>query len=100
MARTITKQDATRSFDEVLVSLPDDKDVIVDEDGDRDAVAVTPEEEFDKLSNERFWSTVDRMRERNAHLDPEQVLAEITKVVEEVRQEQYERQRAATECRR
>lgn len=41
---------------------------------------------------ERFWRTVDRIRERNADKDPDAELAFITEVVEEVRQERHERE--------
>jgi len=89
MARTISKQEATSAFDSVLGTLPDDKEtVIVDESGDRIAVVVSPEE-FDKLSYDRFWSTVDRIREHNADKDPDTVLNDITAIVEEARQERY-----------
>jgi hypothetical protein len=39
----------------------------------------------------RFWRTVDEIRARNADKDPDEVLRDVTEVVEEVRQEQYER---------
>ena len=96
MAGTISKQEATSAFDAVLGTLPEDKEtVIVDESGDRIAVVVSPEE-FDKLSHDRFWSTVDRIRERNAEKDPDTVVDDITAIVEDVRQERYERQRSET----
>jgi hypothetical protein len=41
---------------------------------------------------ERFWQTVDQIRERNADKDPDAELAFITEVVEEVRREQHERE--------
>jgi hypothetical protein len=89
MARTISKQEATCAFDAVLGTLPEDKEtVIVDESGDRIAVVVSPEV-FDKLIYDRFWSTVDRIRERNADKDPDTVLNDITAIVEAVRQERY-----------
>jgi len=89
MARTISKQEATSAFDAVLGTLPEDKEtVIVDESGDRIVVVVSPEE-FDKISYDRFWSTVDRIRERNADKDPDTVLNDITAIVEEAHQERY-----------
>lgn len=39
---------------------------------------------------QRFWRTVDRIRERNADKNPEEEMAFITGVVEEVRQERYD----------
>ena len=38
----------------------------------------------------RGWQAVDRIRERNAGKDPEEEMAFITEVVEEVRQERYD----------
>jgi hypothetical protein len=43
---------------------------------------------------ERFWKAVERIGERNRDLDPEAELPFITEVVEEVRQELYEREQA------
>jgi hypothetical protein len=39
----------------------------------------------------RFWQAVERIRELNADRDPDEIYREVTEVVEEVRQEQYER---------
>jgi hypothetical protein len=43
----------------------------------------------------RAWETVDAVRARNADKSPEEVLEEVTAEVEAVRQERYERSRAA-----
>ena len=42
---------------------------------------------------ERFWRAVERIGKRNADKDPDDVLRDVTEVVEEVRQERYERAR-------
>lgn len=39
---------------------------------------------------DRGWRAIDRIRERNADNDPDEELAFITEVVEEVRQERYD----------
>ena len=44
---------------------------------------------------ERFWQAVDRVRERNADKDPDEVYRIVTEAVEEVRQEHYEREQRA-----
>ena len=36
------------------------------------------------------WAIIERIGERNKHLDPDEVLRHVTEVVEEVRQELYE----------
>jgi len=38
----------------------------------------------------RFWTTIDRIRDRNAELDPEKEHAFITDIVENVRQERHD----------
>jgi PHD/YefM family antitoxin component YafN of YafNO toxin-antitoxin module len=95
MVRTISKQEAEGAFGELLGTLSRDKEtVIVEEGGEPVAVVISPDE-FHNLNYDRFWSTVDRIRERNADLDPDTVLAEITKLVDEVRQERHGQSRAA-----
>lgn len=57
-------------------------------------------EEERRQAMERFWQTADQIRERNAGMDPDEEFAFITEVVEEVRQERYERaQREAADRR-
>jgi hypothetical protein len=69
--------------------------------------AVLPRPETEGLSDqerqqvmERFWQAVERIGERNADKDPDEELAFITEVVEEARQEHYERARREAEERR
>jgi hypothetical protein len=45
--------------------------------------------------NETLWRVVDELRARNAHLDPDEILAEVTAEVEAVRQEMYEKRMAS-----
>ena len=68
---------------------------------------VVPIPERRKLSDderqqvmERFWEAVQSIGERNRHLDPDFVMAVVTEVVEEVRQEQYDREQREAERRR
>ena len=69
------------------------------------AVIVRPETESqEKLARvealERFRAISERIAERNPDKDPDEELAFITEVVEEVRQERYERaQREASDRR-
>jgi hypothetical protein len=58
---------------------------------DRPDPSVKTRQQQDEIER-RFWQTVDRIRERNADKDPDEVLADVTRVVEEVRQERYERE--------
>jgi hypothetical protein len=41
---------------------------------------------------ERFWQAVERIGRRNADKDPDEILRDVTEVVEEVRRERYERE--------
>jgi len=57
------------------------------------------QDEIDR-QEQRAWEQVDRVRERNADLDPADVLEEVTAEVEAVRQEMHDRRVAATKSRR
>ena len=46
-------------------------------------------------NRERFWKVVEEIRARNADKDPDEVMRVVTEVVEEVRQERYEREQCA-----
>src|SRR5205814_730691 len=54
-------------------------------------------ERFSVLEAERdgHFEALDRIRAKNADKDPDEVLRDVTEVVEEVRQEAYEREQAA-----
>lgn len=72
--------------------------MIVERNGKLVVVVISPEQfaTLDK-GRERFWATVDQIRQRNADKDPDEVLADVTREVEAIRQEMYEQrtQRAA-----
>ncbi len=59
-----------------------------------DAEACAEVERRDAI-RERFWRAIERIGERNADKDPDEVLRDVTELVEEVRQERYERERCA-----
>ncbi len=46
-------------------------------------------------NRKRFWKVVEEIRARNADKDPDEVMRVVTEVVEEVRQERYEREQCA-----
>ena len=46
------------------------------------------------------WARIDRLRERNAEMDPDEVMTDATAGVEEVRQEMYEEKYRAAQRRR
>ena len=57
------------------------------------AVAVGPkaEEQVEQEQRARAWVAIQRIGKRNADTDPEEVLRRVTEVVEQVRQERYDR---------
>jgi PHD/YefM family antitoxin component YafN of YafNO toxin-antitoxin module len=90
MVRTISKQEAEGAFGDLLGALARDKEtVIVEEAGEPVAVVISPEE-FNEFVRARAWETVRRVQDRNADQDPDEVLAFVTSIVEEVRRERRE----------
>lgn len=96
--RTMTAQQARANFGDLLGSVYYGKEVVtVEKQGKPVAVVISPEQ-YQELEQQRqqqldrFWQTVDGIRERNQDKDPDEVLADVTAVVEEVRQERYERE--------
>ena len=57
------------------------------------AVAVGPkaDEQIEREQRERAWVAIQRIGERNVDTVPDEVLRRVTEVVEQVRQERYER---------
>jgi PHD/YefM family antitoxin component YafN of YafNO toxin-antitoxin module len=97
MVRTISRQqyeaDATAILDAVCETR---EPVIIESDGIASAVMISPDEyeRFRREQLERDWAVIQQVQERNADKDPDEVLRDVTAVVEEVRQELYdERQR-------
>ena len=94
MVKSLSIEEAERTIRQQFGSRSDAADQeagFVEENGEPIAVLISPKR-YRSLSHERFWATVDRMRAKNADKDPDQVLADITELVEEVRRER----RAAT----
>jgi PHD/YefM family antitoxin component YafN of YafNO toxin-antitoxin module len=94
MVRTVLR---TQSDLDALIDAVDatDEPIVVEDQGKRRLVVMSPEE-FDRLRDdqaERDWQTIQRLQERNADKDPDEVLRVVTAVVEDVRRERYERQR-------
>ena len=95
MVRKISVQEAASNFANVLDSISEAKEMmIVDDTGASVAIVMSPDE-FQSFRRERAWALIRQVQNRNADQDPEDVLREVTEIVEEVRQEQYDRQRAA-----
>jgi prevent-host-death family protein len=69
--------------------------VTVEKKGKPYAVIMSPKEyeRYKAIAKKTFLSTVARIQAKNAHVSEEEVLKDVTEVVEEVRQERYERGR-------
>jgi PHD/YefM family antitoxin component YafN of YafNO toxin-antitoxin module len=94
MTRTISIQDAERNFADVLIDIGDAKEtIVVDDAGNPVAIVMSPEE-YLSVRRERAWALIRQVQDRNADQDPDDVLREVTDIVEEVRQEQHDRARA------
>jgi PHD/YefM family antitoxin component YafN of YafNO toxin-antitoxin module len=95
MENKISVQEAASDFAKVLDSISATKEMmVVDDSGATVAILMSPEA-FRSFRRERAWALIRQVQDRNAEQDPEDVLREVTEVVEEVRQEHYDRQRAA-----
>ena|SRR5712692_9161814 len=100
--RRISARDARANFGDLLGSVYYTRQpVIVEKKGRPFAVVICPED-FARLQTEReaAFAVIDRIRERNAEADPDEVLKDVTAEVETVRQAKYEERRQATNSRR
>lgn len=102
LSRHISNKEAKEAGDnfvDLLVSVHDTEEpLIIEKEGLPMAVVVSHEafqkyEAIRKAVEKRFWSTVEMMQARNADEDPDEMLHFITEIVDEVRQERYEKQR-------
>lgn len=92
--KKMSSREARANFSELLGSVYYTKQpVMVEKKGKPVAVVVSPEQfsELEKIEAEG-WAVIDELRERNKDEDPDEVLAEVTKIVDEVRQERYEKE--------
>lgn len=91
MVKRMSSKEARDNFADLLSSVYYTKEpVIVERKGKPFVVVISPEQ-FATLEkdHERFWATVDRIRQRNTDKDPDEVLADVTTEVEAVRQKMY-----------
>ncbi len=95
-------REARANFSELLGTVHyTAKPVIIERRGKPYAVVITPwQYEAMEREIERLWSTVDKVRERNADKDPDEVLRDVTKIVEAVRQEIYHEEQKTAKRRR
>lgn len=93
MVRCMSAKEARDNFADVLgTAYYKGEPVIVEKKGKPFAVVISPSEyeRYQQLARDQFFRVVDEIREKNRDKDPDDVLSEVTEVVEEVRQEMYE----------
>jgi prevent-host-death family protein len=93
--RRMSAKDARANFSELLGLVYYTKEpVMVERKGKPFAVVISPDQySMVEKELERAWQTVDRVQERNAEKNPEEVFQDVTATVEAVRQELYEESR-------
>jgi len=71
--------------------------VVVERKGKPMAVLISPEqyEQYQAQVKERFFSAVDAVQRLNVDEDPDEVLRDVTEIVDQVRQERYDRKQQA-----
>lgn len=97
MPNRISAEEASSKLNDLLDRLSSGSGAwMIERKGKPCAVLITPEqwEHYEKLAREDFFKIVDEIHSRNEDKDPEEVYRDVTAVVEEVRQELYERERA------
>ncbi len=99
MIRTISADQAHATFSDLLESVHGRNDeIIVEEDGEPVAVLISPEtfQRFQHLQRqtEEAWVTLDEFRARNGGRDPDEVLDDVTTVVEQIRQAREHRRKS------
>jgi len=95
MTTTMGAKEARENFSDLLGRVQDcNEAVIVEKNGKPVAVVISPDqyERFRESAGERFFQTVDQIRADNAAEDPDQIYEDVTAIVEQVRQEQYDRE--------
>lgn len=96
--KTMSVRDARANFSELLGSVYyTGSPVVVEKKGKPYAVVVSPKQ-YQKLKQEeeKDWKIIDELRAKNANKDQDEVYKEVTKIVEEVRQEMYEKEQKKT----
>ena len=102
MPSRISAEEAGGKLDELLEQVSSGNGAVtIERKGKPLAVLITPEqwERYQKLSKEDFFRVVDDLRRENQDKDPEEVYREVTAVVEEVRQQRYEREQQKSQDR-
>ncbi|GIW05496.1 MAG: hypothetical protein KatS3mg060_0301 [Dehalococcoidia bacterium] len=98
MTRRMSSREARSNFGAMIRSVHlTNEPVIVERNGKPYAVVMSSSqyEQWRRDREARLWKTVAHVQQRHAEEDPEEIYRAVTEVVEEVRQERYERGEAA-----
>ena len=93
MVKHMSSREARANFADLLGSVYySGEAVVVEKKGKAVAVMISPAE-YQALTeaSARDWAVIDELRARNAHHDPDEVFADVTAAVEEVRAERHVR---------
>jgi prevent-host-death family protein len=91
VVKHMSSREARANFADLLGSVYySGEAVVVEKKGKPVAVMISPAE-YQALTeaSARDWAVIDALRARNADKDPDEVLADVTAAVEEVRAERY-----------
>jgi prevent-host-death family protein len=99
LTKRYSAQEARQNLADILGMVYYGKEsVIVEKRGRTVAVVISPEDyEILQREKERAFAAVDRVQARNAELDPDEVLRDVTETVEEVRKERHAKRPQAAE---
>ena len=105
MIRTISADEAHRAFHNILARVHQtDEAVILEQAGEPMAVLISPDtfRHLQQLQRqaEQAWVTIDEFRSRNAGKDPDEVLDDVTAIVEQIRQGRHARRTPADRSHR
>jgi prevent-host-death family protein len=96
MVRTVTIEELQQRTTELLDDANRCGEPILVKDGAETRGVVISVAEYERYEQrkrdawDRGWDAVDRIRERNADRDPDEIYRFVTEIVEEVRQEMYD----------
>jgi hypothetical protein len=98
LLRTATKDALGRNLATLFADLQNaDESLLVREKGLAVGDVLTGAEylKYREWLAERAWAMIDEARARNAHLDPDEIYDEVTRIVEQVRKEQRDSRAAS-----
>jgi prevent-host-death family protein len=94
LPKRITAKEARDNFTDLLGTVYYGKEaVVVEKQGRPFAVVINPDqyESLRRVAKERFFEIVNEVQAKNINVNPRKVLGDVTKTVEEVRQDLYDK---------